>query len=122
MAPKLLDNVRETIRLKHLSHRTEESYVQWIKRFVLFHNKRHPLEMGENEIRQFLAYLAQRKYVSSSTQNQALNPEIIQVDFVSIFPMYSVPSKRDPFGSFGKATTSWLPLSLRPKKVANSKY
>jgi integron integrase len=73
MAKKLLDLVRETIRLKHLSHRTEESYVQWIKRFVLFHNKRHPIDMGEQEIRKFLSYLATGKYVSSSTQNQALN-------------------------------------------------
>jgi site-specific recombinase XerD len=74
MAKKLLDLVRETARLKHLSPRTEEAYVQWIKRFVLFHNKRHPLEMGEKEIRNYLAHLAREKYVSSSTQNQAFNP------------------------------------------------
>jgi integron integrase len=73
MAKKLLDQVRETIRLKHLSSRTEEAYVQWIKRYILFHNKTHPLKLSELEIRQFLSYLAQDKYVSSSTQNQALN-------------------------------------------------
>lgn len=73
MAPRLLDQVRETARLKHLSHRTEESYVQWIKRYILFHNKRHPLAMGEHDVRQFLTHLVQSKYVSSSTQNQALN-------------------------------------------------
>jgi integron integrase len=73
MAPKLLDQVRETARLKHLSPRTEDAYVQWIKRFILFHNKRHPIEMGEKEIRNYLAHLAREKYVSSSTQNQALN-------------------------------------------------
>jgi integron integrase len=73
MAQKLLDQVRDTIRLKHLSARTEDSYIQWIKRFVLFHHKRHPAEMGELEIRSFLLYLAQEKYVSSSTQNQAFN-------------------------------------------------
>jgi integron integrase len=73
MAPKLLDQAREVARLKHLSPRTEKAYVQWIKRFILFHNKRHPIEMGEQEIRKFLSYLATGKYVSSSTQNQALN-------------------------------------------------
>jgi integron integrase len=73
MTIKLLDQVRETARLKHLSLRTEEAYVQWIKRFILFHKKRHPMALGENEIRQFLSYLATDKYVSSSTQNQALN-------------------------------------------------
>ena len=73
MTIKLLDQVRETARLKHLSLRTEEAYVQWIKRFILFHKKRHPMALGENEIRQFLSHLALDKYVSSSTQNQALN-------------------------------------------------
>ena len=73
MATKLLDLVRETARLKHLSLRTEESYIHWIKRFVLFHKKRHPVELGEEEVRRFLTYLVQQKYVSSSTQNQALN-------------------------------------------------
>ena len=73
MAQTLLNQVRETARLKHLSPRTEDSYVQWIKRFILFHNKRHPAEMGEKEIRSYLIYLAREKYVSSSTQNQALN-------------------------------------------------
>jgi integron integrase len=73
MALKLLDKVRETARVKHLSIRTENAYLQWIKRFILFHHKRHPVEMGENEIRSFLTYLACDKYVSSSTQNQALN-------------------------------------------------
>ncbi len=73
MAAKLLDQVKETIRLRHLSSRTEEAYLQWIKRYILFHHKRHPAEMGEIEIRNFLKYLACEKYVSSSTQNQALN-------------------------------------------------
>jgi len=71
MASKLLNQVREVARLKHLSKSTEDSYVQWIKRFILFHHKRHPNEMGEQEIRNFLIYLMQQKYVSSSTQNQA---------------------------------------------------
>jgi len=70
---KLLDQVRDVIRLKHYSIRTEETYVMWIRRFILFHNKRHPSEMGEQEISEFLTHLAVKKKVASSTQNQALN-------------------------------------------------
>lgn len=73
MLQKLHDALRETIRLKHLSRRTEQAYVAWIKEFVLFHNMRHPNDMGEAEIRLFLSHLAQHKSVASSTQNQALN-------------------------------------------------
>ena len=70
--PKLLDQVREAIRMRHYSVRTEEAYVGWIKRFILFHGKRHPLEMGEDEITRFLSALAVHGHVSASTQNQAL--------------------------------------------------
>ena len=71
--PKLLDQVRHAIRIRHYSPRTEETYVHWIKRFIFFHNKRHPAEMGEKEIAQFLSNLASEQHVSASTQNQALN-------------------------------------------------
>jgi integron integrase len=71
--PKLLDQVRQAVRARHYSKRTERTYVDWIKRFILFHGKRHPLEMGEPEINQFLTDLAVRKKVSASTQNQALS-------------------------------------------------
>ncbi len=57
--PRLLDQVRSRMRLKHLSLRTEEAYVAWIKRFILFHNKRHPEEMGAAEITCFLSHLAE---------------------------------------------------------------
>jgi integron integrase len=73
MGQKLLDSVHEILRLKHYSDRTEESYTQWIKRYILFHNKTHPLNLGEHDVRKYLTHLAQDKYVSSSTQNQALN-------------------------------------------------
>ncbi|MFQ5859378.1 MAG: phage integrase N-terminal SAM-like domain-containing protein, partial [Anaerolineae bacterium] len=69
---KLLDRVRQTIQLKHYSIRTEEAYVSWIKRFILFHNKRHPREMGVPEIEAFLTHLAVEQHVAASTQNQAL--------------------------------------------------
>ena len=70
---KLLDQVREAIRLKHYSIRTEESYVTWIKRYILFHNKRHPNEMASAEIEAFLTHLAVQQKVAASTQNQALS-------------------------------------------------
>jgi integron integrase len=70
---KLLDQVSELIRRKHYSIRTEQAYVSWIKRFILFHKKRHPLEMGKKEIEDFLSHLAVNLKVSASTQNQAFN-------------------------------------------------
>jgi integron integrase len=69
----LLDRVRETLRARHYSIRTEDAYVQWIKRFVLFHGKRHPLEMGEREVEDFLTHLAVTGNVAASTQNQAMS-------------------------------------------------
>ncbi len=71
--PKLLDQVRQAIRTRHYSDRTEKAYVYWIKRFIFFHDKRHPLEMAEPEIARFLSNLATEGRVSASTQNQALN-------------------------------------------------
>ena len=70
--PKLLDQVRDAIRTRHYSYRTEEAYVGWIRRFILFHGKRHPAEMGPPEITRFLTALAVDRHVSASTQNQAL--------------------------------------------------
>ena len=69
---KLLDQVRETIQLKHYSARTGETYIGWIKRYILFHSKRHPRELGAAEIEAFLTYLAVDQRVAASTQNQAL--------------------------------------------------
>jgi integron integrase len=70
-SPKLLDQVRLALRLKHYSRRTEEAYLDWIKRFILFHHKRHPKEMGLPEIEAFLTHLAVHENVAASTQNQA---------------------------------------------------
>ena len=72
-SPKLLDLVRTVARVKHFSLKTEDAYANWIKRFILFHHKRHPNEMAENEIRQFLAHLAVDLHVSASTQTVALS-------------------------------------------------
>ena len=70
--PRLLDQTRDALRVRHYSIRTEAAYIQWIKRFILFHNKRHPSEMGEREITAFLTHLAVNRHVAPSTQNQAL--------------------------------------------------
>jgi len=71
--PRLLDRVREAIRLRHYSIRTEQAYLGWIRRFILFHGKRHPNKMGAVEIEAFLNHLASQQNVAASTQNQALN-------------------------------------------------
>lgn len=71
--PKLLDQVRDRVRLKHYSLRTEQAYLGWIKRYIIFHNKRHPAEMGKLELESFLTALAVERNVSASTQTQALS-------------------------------------------------
>lgn len=83
---KLLDQVRDKIRFKHYSLSTEKIYIAWIRQFILYHHKRHPLEMGALEVEAFLTYLATQRHVSSSTQNQALSAilflyrEVLAVD------------------------------------------
>jgi integron integrase len=85
-SPKLLDQVRDRLRVKHYSLQTEKLYVQWIKRFILFNGKRHPKEMGAVEIEAFLTHLAVAGKVSASTQNQALSAllflykEVLRID------------------------------------------
>ncbi len=84
--PKLLDRVREAIRSRHYSRRTEEAYIGWIKRYIFFHGKRHPMEMGAGEVTRFLSSLALDGRVAASTQNQALSAllflyrEVLQQD------------------------------------------
>ena len=84
--PKLLDQVRERLRVKHYSIRTETQYLQWIKRFILFHDKRHPREMGAVEVEAFLTHLAVAGRVAAATQNQALSAllflyrEVLNID------------------------------------------
>ena len=70
---KLVDQVRDAIRLKHYSIRTEEAYVNWIERYIFFHGVRHPAEMGAAEVEAFLTHLAVKENVAASTQNQALS-------------------------------------------------
>ena len=83
---KLLDIVRDKVRFKHYSLSTEKTYIHWIKHYILFHNKKHPIEMGKREIEEFLTHLAVERTVSPSTQNQAfsailfLYKEVLGVD------------------------------------------
>jgi len=71
--PKLLDRVLLALQSRHYSERTQDAYVTWIRRFILYHHKRHPQEMCEPEINAFLTHLAVKEHVSASTQNQALS-------------------------------------------------
>ncbi len=70
--PKLFDQVRDIMHRRHYSHRTEQTYLHWMRRFILFHQKRHPGEMGAPEVTAFLSHLARERHVAASTQNQAL--------------------------------------------------
>ncbi len=85
--PKLLDRVRRAARVRHLARSTEKAYVYWSRRFILHHGKRHPLEMGKQEVEAFLTHLAVDRHVSASTQNQAFSAllflyrEVLQRDF-----------------------------------------
>lgn len=73
MAQKLLDQARDRLRTMHYSYRTENTYLDWMRRYILYHHKRHPREMGATEIQAFLTYLAADRSVAASTQNQALS-------------------------------------------------
>ena len=71
--PKLLDQMKTIMRIKHYSLKTEKSYVHWVRRYIYFHKKQHPIQMGALNVQKFLSYLAVEQHVSASTQNQALN-------------------------------------------------
>ncbi len=71
--PKLLDQVRNLMRVRHLSHKTERAYIGYIREYILFHGKKHPKDMGVDEIREYLTHLAVEKKVAASTQNVAFN-------------------------------------------------
>ena len=99
---KLLDRVRDAIRLKHYSIRTEQAYVNWIKRYIYFHGVRHPAEMGAPEIQAFLTHLAVQENVAASTQNQALSAllflykEVLKQDLGPIDALRAKKPKRLP--------------------------
>ena len=100
--PKLLDRMREAMRSRHYSRSTERSYCNWVKRFIFFHNVRHPDEMGEAEINAFLTHLAVKEQVSASTQNQALS---------ALLFLYRYVLDRE-IGDFGKVIRARRPKRL----------
>jgi integron integrase len=81
-SPKLLDSVREILRTKQYSYRTEQAYLDWIKRFIFFHNKRNPKAMGTEEVQAFITYLANERHLAASTQNQALSALVFLYKYV----------------------------------------
>jgi integron integrase len=106
---RLVDQIRAAIRTKHYSRRTEEAYVYWARQFILFHQKRHPIEMAEAEVAQFLEHLAVKRRVAASTQNQALNALVF---------LYSRVLGR-PFGKLPDVTRAKRPVRL-PSVLAES--
>ncbi len=100
--PRLLDQVRQVLRVRHYARRTEQCYVGWITRFILFHDKRHPRDMGVAEVEQFLTHLAVHGHVSASTQNQALNAllflyqQVLEIDLGRLDAVRARRGKRLP--------------------------
>lgn len=109
--PRLLTRVRQAIRLRHYSYRTEQAYVDWVKRFVIFHGKRHPAEMGAAEVEAFLSHLATDRGVASSTQGQArsallfLYKQVLGADLPWLADVVSARASRR------------LPVVLTPREV-----
>ncbi len=101
---RLLDQYREAMRVRHYSHRTEETYVSWVRQFILYHKKRHPRDMGVSEINAFITYLANERNVAASTQNQAISSILflyrnvlgIELDEKALIPIRPTKPKRVP--------------------------
>ena len=101
---KLLDQYREVLRNRHYSLRTEDTYIGWVRQYILYHHKRHPSEMGVAEINDFITYLVNQKTVAASTQNQAISAILflyrnvlnIQLDEKALIPIRPTKPKRVP--------------------------
>jgi len=127
---RLLDRVREAVRVRHYSVRTEQAYVGWIRRFILFHGKRHPQEMGASEVAAFLTSLAVERHVSAATQNQALHALLFLYRVVFDRPIEDLegvvrarPSRRLPVVlSTDEVQRVLVQLAGRHRLVANLLY
>ena len=106
-----LEEVRRAVRVRHYSIRTEKTYLHWIKRYILFHGKRHPSEMRETEVAEFLSHLAMSRRVSASTQNQALNALVFLYRVVLERPLESIE------GIVRAKRPQRLPVVLDPGEV-----
>jgi site-specific recombinase XerD len=101
---KLLDLYREALRNRHYSYRTEQTYVSWVRQYILFHGKRHPVEMGEAEINAFITHLVNERNVAASTQNQAISAILflyrhvlkIELEEKALIPIRPTKPKRVP--------------------------
>lgn len=91
-ASPFLEKVRGAIRVRHYSIRTEQAYIAWIKQFIVYFGKRHPIEMGDHEVSAFLTYLAQKRHVAAATQNQALNALVFMYRYVLDKPLGELQS------------------------------
>lgn len=114
---KLLDQVRDVMRLKHYAFRTEQTYIGWIKRFIFFHDKKHPNAMGEPEVEAFLTWLAVEKAVSKSTQNQAFNALIFLYREVLKMPL---EGRIDAVRSFKKQRLPIVMSKEETQRVLNA--
>ena len=127
---KLVDEVRNVARMKHLSLKTEKAYINWIKRFIFFHNKKHPREMGVNEIRAFLSHLATQRKVAASTQNQALSAllflyrQVLKIDlpYIANIEKANKPKKIPVVFSPVEVDEIFSNLGGRPKLMAGLLY
>ncbi|NCJ06245.1 integron integrase [Synechococcales cyanobacterium C] len=108
---KLLDQVRDALRVRHYAYRTEETYVQWIRRYILFHGKRHPKDMAEPEVQAFLTHLAVEGNVAASTQNQALSALLFLYRYVLNQPL------ADSVDAVRARQSRHLPTVLTPEEV-----
>jgi integron integrase len=106
-----LNQVRDAIRVRHYSIRTEEAYLTWVKRYINFHRKRHPRDMGEQEVVEFLTYLAVQRNVSPSTQNQALNALVFLYKAVLDRPLGKI------HGAVRAKKKQKLPVVLTPAEI-----
>src|SRR5437899_10831629 len=102
--PKLLEQVRTFMRARRYSLRTEEAYLDWIRRFILFHGKRHPRDLGEREITEFLTDLAVHRHVAASTQNQALSALLF---YISSFSSASLARSTAPYARRARRGCRW---------------
>lgn len=108
-----LEQIREAIRVRHYSIRTEQAYVDWARRFILFHGKRHPKDMGEKEVGAFLTHLAVEREVAPSTQNQALNALVFMYRHVLDKPLEEIN------GAVRAKRPKRLPVVLTQNEVRN---
>ena len=110
---KFLDRLRDEMRLRHYSLRTEQSYVAWTRRYILFSQKRHPQDMGAPEVRAFLRHLAVERKVTASTQNQAFNALVFDYEKFMGIPL-------GPLGEIARCTRCHLPcLSIIRSQIVS---